>query len=95
MSEDLLRVRDVARLLGVEMATVIDYCQRGLIPFIKLGGTPHGRYRFRPSEIEETLRTWASLSDVNENGAAAPKRPAPDIEEESPDAQGILRPIRG
>jgi len=56
MTEPLLKTRDVARNLGVEMATVLDWCQQGKLPFLRVGH--RGAYRFRQTEIDAWLETW-------------------------------------
>ena len=52
MSERLLTAREVAELLGVSPATVLDWHQAGRIPSYRL---PSGAVRFRASELEQWL----------------------------------------
>jgi excisionase family DNA binding protein len=52
VTEPLLKTRDVARRFNVEMGTVIDWCQAGEIPFIRLRGRRYAPYRFRRSDVE-------------------------------------------
>lgn len=56
--ERLLTAREVAELLGIAPATVLDWFEAGRLPGFKIGGTERGRVRFRLSEIEATLEVW-------------------------------------
>jgi excisionase family DNA binding protein len=80
VSERLLRARDVAELLGLEVGTVLDYFERGELPGFRLGG-PVGRpVRFRLSEIEEWLETRCRVGNMRvdtTNGPATRERPGP------------------
>jgi excisionase family DNA binding protein len=60
MSDRLLRAVDVAELLDLSPATIIRWSESGKLPFIRLGGTKQGRLRFRESDIESLLESWAS-----------------------------------
>jgi excisionase family DNA binding protein len=53
--ERLVKARDVAELLSLEMDTVLDRFQRGELPGFRLGGRKGAPVRFRLSEIEEWL----------------------------------------
>ena len=55
MTERLLKARDVAELLGLEVATVVDRFQAGDLPGFRLYGRKGGPLRFRASEIEAWL----------------------------------------
>jgi excisionase family DNA binding protein len=53
MTEALLTVRDVARLLNVSERTVFRLLDRGEITGVQLGGGGKGRvWRFAPSEVD-------------------------------------------
>ena len=54
MTERLLTAREVAELLGLSAATVLDWHEAGRIPSFKL---PTGPVRFRPSEVEAWLES--------------------------------------
>lgn len=55
MSEALLTARQVAELLGVSAATVLDKFEAGVLPGFKLWNGP---VRFRASELEAVLEGW-------------------------------------
>jgi excisionase family DNA binding protein len=81
--EKLLKARDVAELLGLEMGTVLDRFQRGEIPGFRLGGKG-GPVRFRLSEIEEWLETSCRPTTIRgpyRNGPATRQRPGPVLKE--------------
>jgi predicted DNA-binding transcriptional regulator AlpA len=67
--ERLLCAREVAELLGLAPATVLDRFESGDLPGFKLYGRRGGPVRFRWSEIEQALDRW--------RGADAPGREAP------------------
>jgi predicted DNA-binding transcriptional regulator AlpA len=69
LTERLLCAREVAELLGLSPATVLDRFEAGDLPGFKLYGKRSGPVRFRWSEIETALETW--------RGADAPGREAP------------------
>jgi excisionase family DNA binding protein len=78
--ERLLKARDVAEMLGVEMGTVLDRFQAGDLPGFRLYGRKGGPVRFRLSEIEAWLEDRCrvgTLSGDNAIGPAAPKRSGP------------------
>jgi predicted DNA-binding transcriptional regulator AlpA len=54
----LLKARDVAHMLGLEVGTVIDHAQNGDLPCFRLYGRKGGPLRFRRSEIEAIVETW-------------------------------------
>lgn len=58
MAERLLKAKELAPLLGVEVGTLLDWWQAGLIPGYRLGGRKGGPIRFRLSEVEATLEGW-------------------------------------
>lgn len=96
MSEPLLKTKDVAELLGVDMSTVIDYHRRGLLPGFRLGGQHGAPLRFWPSEVKATLEEWRRIDDDegdNRNAPAALKRSGADTGKEASDAPRILRPV--
>jgi excisionase family DNA binding protein len=96
MTEPLLKTRDVARRFNVEMGTVIDWCQAGEIPFIRLRGRRYAPYRFRLSDIDATEEKWRQIDHNpgdNRNAPATPERPGADTGKEPSDAPRILRPV--
>jgi excisionase family DNA binding protein len=58
LSEPLLRAHDVAELLAISPATVLDWFEAGKLPGFRLGGRKGGPVRFRLSEIEAQLEGW-------------------------------------
>lgn len=55
---ELLKTRDVAKMLGVHRAAVNKWCEQGVGPqFIR---TPRGHYRFERQAVEEWLRNLRS-----------------------------------
>jgi excisionase family DNA binding protein len=58
MSEPLLTAGELAEILNVSTATVLDRWERGHLPGFRLFGVKGGPVRFRRSEIEATLETW-------------------------------------
>lgn len=73
MSEHLLTAREVAELLGVSPATVLDRFQHGDLPGYRLFGKKGGPVRFRLSEIEARIEGWR----VSGPGAGGEVSPAP------------------
>jgi predicted DNA-binding transcriptional regulator AlpA len=65
--EPLLKTRDVAAMLGLEMGTVYDYWERGDIPGFRLGGRKGGPLRFRRAEIEQRLESWRGGTVAGDN----------------------------
>jgi excisionase family DNA binding protein len=53
MSEELLKTRDVAKLLNVAHSTVTRWIRLGQIRYVKL---PGGTYRIPREEVEKLLR---------------------------------------
>lgn len=93
----LLKARDVAELLGLEMATVLDRFEAGDIPGYRLYGRKGGPVRFRESEIHEWLETSCRpvmLPGDHENGGPRSRRARPAPGRSVPDASRILRPVR-
>ncbi len=64
MSQDLLKISEAAKRLGIAQATLRNYSDRGLIPVVKL---PSGHRRFRPSDVDD-LRRKIGLNDVPDEG---------------------------
>jgi predicted DNA-binding transcriptional regulator AlpA len=58
MSERLLNARELAEVLGLSPATVLDRFEAGDLPGFRLFGRKGGPVRFRESEILEALETW-------------------------------------
>ena len=74
MTEQLLKTRDVAAMLGVEMGTVYDYWERGELPGFRLGGRKGGPLRFRESEIVQWLETECRAVPCRSTTEAARQR---------------------
>ena len=93
--ERLLKARDVAQLLGLEVATVVDHAQAGDLPGFRLYGRKGGPLRFKRSEIERVLETWRFGADTpsdNSKAPAARERSGADTGGVS-DATRTLRPV--
>jgi excisionase family DNA binding protein len=73
MTERLLTAAELAELLGLSPATVLDRWERGDLPGYRLFGRKGGPVRFRLSEIETTLQSWR----VNGPGAGGGVSPTP------------------
>lgn len=58
MSERLLTAAEVAELLGLSPATVLDRFQAGDLPGFRLFGKKGGPVRFRLSEVERAVDSW-------------------------------------
>lgn len=58
--ERLLKVVEIAEILGVSPRTVLDRFERGDLPGFRLWGRKGGPIRFRLSEIEALLESWRS-----------------------------------
>jgi predicted DNA-binding transcriptional regulator AlpA len=56
--ERLLTARELAGLLGLSAATVLDRFERGDLPGFRLFGKKGGPVRFRLSEVESVLEQW-------------------------------------
>lgn len=54
-AERLLTARELADLLGLSAATVLDWFERGDLPGFRLLGRKGGPVRFRESEVLSTL----------------------------------------
>jgi predicted DNA-binding transcriptional regulator AlpA len=96
--EPLLKTRDVAAMLGLEMGTVYDYWERGELPGFRLGGRKGGPLRFRQSEIEQRLETWRAGTvpgDNSDDPRDASSARGPGTREETPHAPTILRAVDG
>lgn len=94
--EPLLKARDVAELLDLEVATVVDHAQRGDLPGFRLYGRAGGPLRFRLSEIEDWLQRcrFGNVQGGKRNGSAPRQRPEPDTRRERPRATPTLHPLR-
>jgi excisionase family DNA binding protein len=55
VSERLLTARELAELLGLSPATVLDWHEQGRIPSFRLGGRKGAPVRFRWSEVDAWL----------------------------------------
>jgi Helix-turn-helix domain len=71
--EPLFTAHELAELLGISPATVLDRFQRGDLPGFRLFGRKGGPVRFRLSEIELALQAWR----VNGPGAGGEVSPTP------------------
>ena len=58
VSERLLTAAELAELLSLSPATVLDRWQAGDLPGFRLFGRKGGPVRFRLSEIEAALEGW-------------------------------------
>ena len=67
--ESLMKARDVAELLGLDVKTVVEHFQRGDLPGYRLYGRKGGPLRFRRSEIEAWSFAHARLA----RGGRAPE----------------------
>jgi len=72
MLEAMLNARQLAELLGLSAATVLDRFERNELPGFRLFGRKGGPVRFRVSEIEE----W--LEECRVGPAVSPSRPRPE-----------------
>jgi excisionase family DNA binding protein len=70
MTDRLLRAREVAVLLGVSPATVLDWWEQGKLPGYRLSSRA---VRFRESEV----LGWLATRRVNGPGARGEVSPAP------------------
>ena len=50
--EQLIKPKETARFMGIELATLYTWVSRGKIPFVKVGA----KLMFRPSALEAWLR---------------------------------------
>lgn len=79
MTDRLMTAREVAELLGLSCATVLDRFERGDLPGYRLFGRKGGPVRFRLAELEETLASWrvegpGAGGDVSATPTALPTR---------------------
>lgn len=58
MTERLLTARELATVLGLSPATVLDRFEAGDLPGFRLFGRKGGPVRFRESEILAALEGW-------------------------------------
>jgi excisionase family DNA binding protein len=72
VSERLLRAREVAELLDVDVKTVTEWFRAGLIPGFRVGGRV---LRFRESEIEAWLDASRGPNTMRGKEPAAPTTP--------------------
>lgn len=56
--EPFLTASDVAKLLGVSAATVLDRWEAGELPGFRLFGGERGPVRFRLSQLEAEFEKW-------------------------------------
>jgi excisionase family DNA binding protein len=97
VNDPLLKAREVADLLGVEMGTVVDWALDGKLPFVRLGGTPRGRLRFRRSDVEEAIQRWTRAPDTLSDdiqGPASTSDPGRGNGKVGSDARRSIRPAR-
>jgi excisionase family DNA binding protein len=62
--ERLLKVYEVAELLGVSKSLVLKRFERGDLPGFRLWGRKGGPVRFRLSEIEDLLNSWRTIKHI-------------------------------
>jgi excisionase family DNA binding protein len=62
--ERLLKVHEVAELLGVSKSLVLKRFERGDLPGFRLWGRKGGPVRFRLSEIEDLLNSWRTNKHI-------------------------------
>jgi excisionase family DNA binding protein len=96
MGERLLKTRELAQLLGIEMSTVLDHFERGDIPGFRLYGRKGGPVRFRESEIKAWLDERCRVGTLPEelrNAPAIQQDPGADTDERTVDARPTLRPV--
>ena len=96
MSEPLLKARDVADLLGLEVGTVLDYFERGELPGFRIGGRVGRPVRFRLSEIEEWLESACRVNmsaHMTSAGATRSTRPPAGQRRVTSNAGTSLRPV--
>jgi excisionase family DNA binding protein len=58
MTEPLLTACELAEILGLSAATILDRFEAGDLPGFRLWGRKGGPVRFRESEILEALEGW-------------------------------------
>jgi excisionase family DNA binding protein len=58
VTERLLTARELAEILALSPATVLDRFERGDLPGFRLFGRRGGPVRFRESEVLEALEGW-------------------------------------
>jgi excisionase family DNA binding protein len=56
--EPLLTASQLAELLGLSNATVLDWFEADRLPGFRLGGRKGGPVRFRLAEVEAVLEEW-------------------------------------
>jgi excisionase family DNA binding protein len=96
VSEPLLKARDVAELLGLEVGTVLDYFERGELPGFRLAGRVGRPVRFRASEIEKWLETSCRVGTIPADDINAPatrRRSGAGTGGTSSHARRSLRPV--
>lgn len=71
--DDLLSPADVARLFGIEVATLALWRQRGrpALPFIRLGAGRSSPIRYRAADVEAFLAENSATSTAEFRTAAA------------------------
>jgi excisionase family DNA binding protein len=73
VTDRLLTAAEIAELLGLSPATILDWFEADRLPGFRLGGRKGGPVRFRLAEIEEALEGWR----VNGPGAGGEVSPTP------------------
>lgn len=73
MTERLITAAELAELLNLSPATILDRFERGNLPGFRLFGKKGGPVRFRESEVLAMLETWR----VNGSGARGEVSPTP------------------
>jgi predicted DNA-binding transcriptional regulator AlpA len=91
VTERLLRAHEVAELLAIAPATVLDWFEAGKLPGFGLGGRVGAPVRFRESAVLAVLETWrangpGARGEVSPTPSATPTRPL--VLQASPTPQG-------
>jgi len=88
VTEPLLTARQVAELLGLAPATVLDRFERGHLPGFRLFGRKGGPVRFRLEEIEATLEQWRAPEEKRQ-------RPLPNARQRARLTDASVPGVRG
>jgi excisionase family DNA binding protein len=70
VSERLVTARELATLLGLSPATVLDWFEADRLPGFRLGGAKGGPVRFRESEVLRVMESWRVGPTVDQQPVA-------------------------